>query len=478
MKKTRKNGGQGLVEYVLLIALVGMVVVGGLALTGKNTADVYKKLGFGLSGEGVETPSATELPETVQVSVRRDTGQMLAAVEVSAFNANEELVGSAETDSFGLATFTELYAGRYVFRASYDGQAYWSDTITVPKAAQASIVITGREISVHVMDARGQNLADVPVYAFNQDGGYIGERGSTDQSGMFTFALTDGSYKFRADYQAQEAWSEVIDTTQRTSVEIRVPSAPFTVRVYRHDGQAVADVPVYAFNENDGYTGVSARTGADGSAVLELANGRYHFRVDYEGDAYWSETITTPEMNATTIQVGGVDVTVRVTDNNGNPIPNKAVYIHNGDGDYLGIGKSSDANGTVVFELKEGIYRFRTIDAGQDFWSDSISVPDERSATIRVERKGVGITVVDKRNNPLSGVRLYVFSYRRSGHSTYYAYLGLSAYTDLNGQAYFDLNDGEYIIYVDAPEKDYDDWSKPFQLPAQDTITIRLSKGD
>lgn len=470
MKK--RNQGQGLLEYVLLMALVGIVVVGGVALTGSSAGGAYDRVLGGLSdGESEPTPVTTASPENVRVLVVKDTGEPLAHVTVDAFDDSESLAGSSETDSTGLATVTDLTSSRFVFRATYVGQAYWSDTISVPEQRQVTITIAERQFNVHVMNAHGEPLNDVLVYVFNESGGYSGIKETTDQNGMATFTLPDGAYTFRADYHAQETWSDLVSTPENSSVDIRVPIAPFSVRVYRHDGQSVANVPVYAFNEAGNYTGISERTGNDGAAVLELPNGKYQFRVDYEGDEYWSGTITTPDTDATTVQVGGVDVTVHVTDASGNTIPNKAIYLYNADGEYLGKGRSTDQNGSVTFELKDGVYRFRTIDDGQDYWSDEISVPKTTSATIKITRGNLVVTVNDKKNHPMSGIAVYVFYYRRSGDSEY---TGYSKYCDLNGQASFDLSDGDYsILAYDFSNGNYE-WSKKIKIPAHKAITIRI----
>ncbi len=473
MRARYLNRGQGLVEYVIVLALISMVVVGGLMITGENTGAVYGDVADALPGvDG--TPQPTEIPSEIKVLVLSAAGEKLGDVTVSAFNSAEEDKGSAETDSSGLATFSDLDAGRYVFRADYRGQGYWSETVVVPNDSQVTITITERQVQVYVVDAHGRTLQDVPVYAFTGDEDYTGEKQKTDQNGAAIFTLPDGDYMFRADYQAQETWSEKINTQQTSSVHIRIPIANFTVRVYRRSGSSVADVPVYAFNEGGDYTGIKTRTGNDGTAVMELPNGKYQFRADYDGADYWSEVVTSPDANSTAIYVGGTDVTVRVTDTNGNLLSNKMVYVYNGDGEYLGKGSSTDQNGSVTFELNDGSYRFRTIDDGESYWSDEISVPKTTNATIKVSGGDLLVTVTDKRNNPLDSVAVYVFYYRRSGHSTYYEYTGYAKYSDANGQASFDLGDGEYrILAYDFSNGDYE-WSKTVKVPADDSVNIRI----
>ena len=467
-----KNLGQGLVEYVLLISLLAMVVVGGAVLTGKSTSDVYENISDEFGGE-VTTPVATPLPHSVQVSVAKDSGEVIPDTDVEAFGENEELVGFAATDSTGVATITDLQEARYVFRVSYAGQEYWSETITVPEQTATTITITEQQFNVHVMNAQGAALNDVPVFVFNESGGYIGKKGTTDQNGMVAFQLTDGTYKFRADYHAQAAWSDVVVVPELSSVDIRVPIAPFTVRVYKRDGSAVKDVQVYAFNESGSYSGISARTGNDGAATMELVNGKYQFRVDYDGEAYWSKIITTPDTNETTVQVGNVNVTVRVSDSNGNPLSKKKVYVYDEDGKYIKKGQETENNGTVTFELPGGKYRFRVAENSQDYWSEEITVPQTTSAAITVTDDSLVVQVVDKKNEPLDRVAVYIY---RSSHKEN-EYTGIVKYTDENGQVSFELSKGDYRILAYDIANDRYEWSNTIEVPTSKTVTLRIDKG-
>jgi len=84
------------------------------------------------------------------------------------------------------------------------------------------------------------------------------------------------------------------------------------------------------------------------------------------------------------------------------------------------------------------------------------------------------VTVKDKKNNPLQSIAVYIFKYSRHGNATYYEYTGIAKYSDLNGQASFDLSDGKYIILAyDLSNGDYE-WSNKINIPAQDKVTVRI----
>lgn len=465
-----KNSGQGLIEYILLMLMVALVVVGAIALTGDSLNEVFGRVGdeLALNGTPMETPEKTPVPQnvTVQVVLGQEENP-LGDVEVQAFDAAENLIGTATTSETGEAFFPELTEGRYVFRVSYASQSYWSETINVPNQKNAIISISEQSFSVYVINSQGATLANVPVYTFNASKNYANIEGTTDQNGMVTFSLPDGTYTFRADYGGQETWSDPVTTPDTSSIHVRIPISQFAVRVYRRNGQAVAEVPVYAFTADENYSGINATSDANGIAAMELPDGAYQFRADYGGEAYWSDMVTAPDENSTAVYVGGFDVTVQVTDNTGITLSNQTVYVYNSDGKYLNLGKSTDANGKVVFELNEGKYLFRTVgDDKKDYWSDTITVSSAASATIIVQRSGFVVTVTG--NTAGQQIAVYVFRYPN------YQYTGIAQYIDQNNQAVFDIGGGKYIFLVYNFSRGRYVWSDDVKIPAQQSITVYI----
>lgn len=465
--------GQGLIEYALIITLLALAVIGGLTLTGQNTSNALGSVASAIPGEfSTGTPPPTEVPIEIRVKVTYSSGKLISDAAVLAFDAEKTHRATVKTDTSGIAIFSDLPSGAYVFRADHNGQDYWSDTITSPQQTQTTITITEKLITVHVTNARGDVLNDVPVYAFNSDDDYTGLQETTGKDGSVTFTLPDGSYKFRADYKAQATWSEKINTATTTSVTIRVPVAPFSVHVDRRTGGGVDNVPVYAFNADGKYTGINVRTNATGVADMELPNGNYKFRADYGGKDYWSNEVLSPDSSSVTILVGGVNVTVHVANQSGTAMPNQTVYLYDNNGNYLEKSGTTDNNGNVVFELEDASYRFRTDYNNNTYWSDTILVPTTTATTIKVSQSGLTITVTDDKKNPLGGIAVYVF---RFSHGQY-EYTGFAVYSDSNGQASFDLNDGDYrILAYDFSRGEYE-WSQTVKIPKDTSVTIRLKK--
>jgi hypothetical protein len=369
--------------------------------------------------------------------------------------------------SLGKASFLNLPKGDMYFELLTQGKAIGQKPSLSPDRHQQKSTIHEQSFNVHVINSQGSPLKDVPVYAYNTAEQFTGMESVTDQNGMVTLTLPDGSYTFRADYHSQVIWSDSVDTPENSSVDIRVPISQFSVRVYRRNGQAVGDVPVYAFTDEENYTGIKTVADQKGLAVLELPDGRYQFRADYQGGGYWSDSITSPDVNSTSLYVGGFDVTVQVTDSTGITLSNRTVYVYNSDGEYLNLGKSTDGNGKAVFELNEGKYIFRAVgDNNQNYWSDTVDVSGATNATILIQRSGFVVTVTG--NTQGQSIAVYVYRYPN------YKYTGMATYIDQNNQAEFDIGGGRYIFLVYNFTQGRYVWSDDVKLPSQQSITINI----
>jgi len=466
--------GQGVIEYIILIALIALATGGGLVATGTDLSDAYNEVAGIFDGDGGgegtapnPTPVPTQEQGDILVHVINEAGIGIPFVPVLAFDDTQAELATVETDQNGQAVFSGVTDGEYIFRADYQAQSYWSETILYPAETQAEITITEQGFNVHVIDAQGQTLPDVPVFVFNEQKQFTGIKLVTDQNGMAITELPLGKYLFRADYQGVPTWSEVVDTSTVSSVHIRIPISTFTVRVYYETGGAAADLPVYAFNEQGGYTGITTRTNQNGEAVMELPNGNYQFRVDYAGTDFWSPTVTVPNVNSTTIQVTGkANVEVSVVDTGGDPISNTRVYLYDGNGNYLGKGKRTNAQGRAVFPLKAGSYQFRAVADSQNYWSNKITVPNQTSATIRVDNRDLVVTVKNK--GSLKQVAVYIFRY------PYYLYTGYAKYVDNNGRASFDLPNGTYSVLAYDFARGRYEWADNITIPNTTSVQISI----
>jgi RHS repeat-associated protein len=130
--------------------------------------------------------------------------------------------------------------------------------------------------------------AGLNVYAF--DGStYTNYSGKTDAGGQVTFTLPQGSYRFRADKNGTQFWSDSANHCEVPNCTIAsvTTTIPVVVTVLDMGGTPQAGLNVYAFNGTT-YTNYSGTTDAGGQVTFTLPQGSYRFRVDKDGTQYWS----------------------------------------------------------------------------------------------------------------------------------------------------------------------------------------------
>lgn len=381
----------------------------------------------------------------VTVTVLDNVGMPHEGLSVYAFNGTTYSGYSAATDANGQVHLT-LPVGNYRFRVDFNGTQFWSgmeNHCTVPSCREANVAIT-LPLVVTVMGADGSSQQGLNVYAFNGTQ-YTGYSGITDENGRVTLTLPAGNYRFRADLNGTQFWSDSQNhcaVPNCTGAQITVTSST-TVTVTDTEGTAKAGVSVYAFNGTT-YTGYSKISDANGQAVFTLPQGSYRFRADFNGTQFWSGSgnhCDVPGCTSATVTVtNGMVVTVQDTD--GAPKAGLKVYAFNGS-TYTGYNGITNENGQVTLTLPVGSYRFRADLNGTQFWSGTSNhcdVPGCGSASITVS-KPMMVTVLDTDGAPKAGLNVYAFN-----GSTY---TGYSKITNADGQAVFTLPLGSYRFRAD-----------------------------
>jgi YD repeat-containing protein len=419
-------------------------------------------------------PININLPITV--TVLDNIGMPHAGIPVYAFNGTTYTGEHAVTDENGQAQLT-LQDGDYRFRADFNGTQFWSgeeNHCTVPDCRETGIAVT-LPLVVTVMDSGGSPQAGLPVYAFNGTT-YTGFNGTTDADGRVTFTLPAGSYRFRADLNGTQFWSDTQNhctVPECSGAQITVTSST-TVTVQDTEGTAKAGISVYAFNGTT-YTGYSTTTNANGQAILTLPQGSYRFRADYNGTQFWSGSANhcdVPGCTSANVTVTN-GVLVTVTDTDGAPKAGLKVYAFNGT-TYTSYNATTNTNGQATFTLPQGSYRFRADLNGTQFWSDTqnhCAVPGCGSVGITVTNP-VTVTVHDTDGTPKTGLKVYAFNGT--------TYTGYNATTNANGQVTLTLPQGNYRFRTDLNGTQF--WSEtsnhcdiPGCASADVTVTIPLT---
>jgi RHS repeat-associated protein len=164
----------------------------------------------------------TKKPLTVSVLDTDSTPK--EGLNVYVFDGDRFTGHQLVTNANGQALFTLPYFGTYHFRTDLNGTQFWSGTENhcIPKpddglgeddCESAEITVT-KPITVNVLDTLSAPYPNLPVYAFSinpstsSGQAYTGHHATTDANGQVTLTLPQGNYRFRADLNGTQFWSD------------------------------------------------------------------------------------------------------------------------------------------------------------------------------------------------------------------------------------------------------------------------------
>jgi RHS repeat-associated protein len=406
---------------------------------------------------------------TLYVTVDKGSSIPMEGINTYLFNASGSYLGLSQTsNSSGMVEY-DVPEGDYKVRADYLGYQFWSQDTTVTEDTNITLSMPHQDVVITV-EGSFQSTFDpvegIKVYLFTSPGSYMGQHLVTDSNGQVTFNLPEQPYKVRADYMAQQFWSEGF-TWQNTTVDIPMADGEITVT---GAGQPLEGVKVYVFSGSGSYLGVNDTTNADGKVIFRLPAGSYNFRADYQGSQYWSdvETLMAHQVNPVDISTGGGIFTLTVLKGAADPLTDVKCYLFSEAGSYLGLYDTTDTNGQVSFSLADGTYKIRVDYLGNQFWTEVYEIPTILSDEFTIPHQGVVITVegtYQSTSDPVEGIKVYLFT--SSG-----SYMGKYEITDISGQVTFNLPEKAYKVRADYLGQQF--WSEGFTW--QDT-TVTIQQG-
>jgi YD repeat-containing protein len=393
-------------------------------------------------------------------------------IKVYVFSASGTYLGlNQATTQAGTVAF-HLPAQSYKFRVDYQGSQYWSteSPLTADQVNSISVSVGGGSFTINVLIGPAAALAGVKCYAFTSGGTYLGMSDTTDANGSVAFALANGAYKFRVDYQGYQFWSEVVTIPAVSSVDVTIPVEQVEVQVTTSTGPAQG-VRVYLFTESGTYLGLNQQTDAAGKVSFALPVGKnYKFRADVMGNQYWStvHTVTGEGVNQVAVNAAGGRFQVTVQKAPDVPMAGITAYLFTAAGTYLSLSQVTDANGMAAFTVPAGSYKVRADYLGYQFWSERAQVTADTGIVLSIPHQQVEVQVTTS-TGPASGVRVYLFS----GSGTY---LGLNQQTDSAGKVSFDLPVGKnYKFRADVAGSQY--WSTVITVAGGGVNTVTINTG-
>ena len=352
----------------------------------------------------------------------------------------------------------------YKVRADYMIQQFWSEAF-IQEDKTIEMPMADAEITV---GWGSFGLPDVPVYAFTSTGTYLSLMDTTDTNGQVTFRLPEGTYKFRADYQTSQFWSNdnTLEAYLINPIDISTGGGSFEFTVLRNATDPLIGVNCHVFNEDEVYFGVYGPTSSDGQVTFDLADGNYNIRVDHLGYQFWSNLYDVPTTldESFIIDHQPVNVTVNGIYQGATPLEGLTIYLFTSGEVYQSLNQVTDENGQVAFSLPDKEYKVRVDYLNQQYWSDPFTQTD---VTVNVPMADTEITVSGN-GQTLEGLPVYVFTETET-------YLSITDMTDADGKVSFRLPAGTYKFRADYQSSQY--WSEAEVLTADQGNPVSISTG-
>ncbi|MFC1841425.1 collagen binding domain-containing protein, partial [Thermodesulfobacteriota bacterium] len=389
----------------------------------------------------------------------------VAGVNVYLFTSSGSYMSQYQTtDSNGQVTFN-LPENSYKVRADYMSQQYWSNDFTWQNS---TVNIPMADAQVFVFGS-GQPLDGVNVYLFTGTGSYLSVYKTTDISGIVSFRVPSGLYKFRADYQSSQYWSETetLIADQINPVIISTGGGLFNFTVTK-GAAPLTGIKCYLFSESGTYLSLNETTDSNGQVSFPLSDGNYKIRVDYLGNQFWSDVYTIPDTLAGSLDIPHQDVTITVQNSfqgAQDPVAGVNVYLFTSAGSYMSQYQATDINGQVTFNLPENSYKVRADYMSQQYWSNDFTWEDR---TISIPH-GLADVHVLRGVDDVAGARVYLFTSSSS-------YLSIYETTDLSGIALFQIPAGSYLFRAD--EGGDQKWSDIITVSPDQTTNLEINFSD
>lgn len=289
-RKPETQGGQGVVEYALLLALVALAALLALTSVGEQVANALQALNWGADESG----EAATLIVTVLDAGREGIG----GARVFAYSEQGDyLEWYVDTDGNGNALF-DLENGRYQFLAQHQLHYFWSDVAAYPEQNVVEIQTGQAPFNVIVQDMAGNGVAEIPVYAYTEDEEYMGVTGQTDENGALVIELVDANVKFRVDADNKTQWSDIVPTSQDEIIITLNPCGTnqFLAEYFDNrdlDGEPVISRCEEAINNNWGSGSPGDGVGSNNFSArwtgqIQMDTGSYVFRTTADdGVRFW-----------------------------------------------------------------------------------------------------------------------------------------------------------------------------------------------
>lgn len=340
------------------------------------------------------------------------------------------------TDSRGQAVFS-LPENRFTAVAHHLGQAYaslpfqWNDPVITIDEGLARVKVTGSH----------PPQSGLPIHVYSGAGKSLNLTGKTDTAGTAVFRLPAGEYRFRADLEKEEFWSDSVYLAPHVENPVQIPvDGTIRLTVSKNNGAPLPRIPVTLLDGSGTSLYVSGTTNDTGQAFFDIPEGTYRFEAEYLGHAFRSGRVSVPLEKAASLVIPhrAVVVTVRqVYDQTAVPLQGLKVHLETAEGSDLNTWIKTGTTGTAVFDLPEKPFQFRADYLASGFRSQAAAWQD---TAIDIGH-GILDLSVTREHERVENAAVYLFS-------PLGAYLKRYGKTHGNQDVTFTLPAGEYMVMV------------------------------
>ena len=376
-------------------ASVSLDVIGGSA-----TVTVVNTQSVGISGA---TVVATASSTTVAYAPKSMIDTLLGVK--SAYAGSFALSVSTTTNANGVATFTNLLPGNYIFTTTNSSYSMKSELVVVasdtPAATTIMLPASGGNLRGVVKDGSGTVLSGATVMVLS--GTSTVATGTTESNGVAILSgIAAGSYTVTAalnGYTSATATEVNIVDGETTIKTLPLTANSLTVTLKDMSGNAIANTAYSIATNGTTYTGTTSSTGT--ATLTGLPTTVTSFSATATGYGSTTGTISWSGSTGTaSVSMTATSVAITLTNESGVPIGNTAYTITANGSTYTGT-TTSDGKATLT-GLPTTVTSFTATATGYGSNTGTISWSGSTgTANVSVTATSVAITLTNASGTPI-----------------------------------------------------------------------------
>ncbi|MFH1155319.1 MAG: chitobiase/beta-hexosaminidase C-terminal domain-containing protein [Pseudomonadota bacterium] len=373
------------------------------------------------------------------------------------------------TDTNGHVQFELPTDTGYTFRTDILGYPYWSGPVTPIDGSVNRVDLNagGGRLTILVQTDTDTSIPGLVLHLNNAGQEPLGPEQTTGQDGKAFFDVPEGDYTIAMEYLGYQFLTDVVSVAADTSIIHTLIHTESTIGVsllFQGQRYPLPGLAVNLFTQAGEATGRVLSTDTNGQVVFSLPDRPYRVMVDYLGRQYGADITPGPETRLNMVSARAV---VSVTEA-GLPLAGTDVHLLSGDGIHLDYCCATDTQGQAQFILPAGGYQFQVEYDGKLFTSAVMSLAADETFPVGISVGGgeFTVSVTTDQGDPVPGVECHVCTPDQQP-------LGISGFTNPDGQVYFNLSDGTYLIRADYMDGCF--WAGPVRVPDLFSIPITIA---